>query len=122
MPQAENRSENGPRWWSNAWLRAGLLHPVLFVAPWVALCLLLAELPGSSSSDVDWGFAAVPVGAAASLITTAYMAFRRPVPTARFALIVLLGLVASSAAWALGWVGWYHAAKVACHGAYECPI
>jgi uncharacterized membrane protein YhaH (DUF805 family) len=104
------------------WVRAGLLHPAVFVAPWVALCLLLADLPGSDIGDVDWGFLAIPIGALASFVTTAVMAVRRPLPLARRGLLVLLGLLASGVALVAGLYGWIVAADTACHGRYECPL
>jgi hypothetical protein len=106
----------------NVWLRAGLLHPVLFVAPLVGLCLLLAALPHSDSNDVDWGFLAIPLAAVASLVTTALMAARRPLTGAQRVAVALLGLVASGIALVLGFYGWIVAAAIACHAGYECPF
>jgi hypothetical protein len=114
--------DGSPSWWSDVWLRAGLLHPALFVAPWVGLCLVLAARSGSDINDVAWGFWVIPLGAVASFITTAVMAARQSLTTAERVLIVLLGLLASGAAFVLGFVGWFHAADVACHGGYECPF
>jgi hypothetical protein len=122
MPDPETRREQGPRWWGNLWLRAGLLHPALYVGPWVAFCLLLAARPGSGPNDVDWGFWVIPLSALASFITTVVMAARRPLTTAERLIIVLLGLIASGVALKLGFDGWLHAEEIACHGGYECPF
>ena len=110
-----------PRW-SNVWLRAGLLHPVLFVAPPVGVCLLIAALPGSDIDQVGWGFVAVPLCAVASFVATLVMAFRRPLTVTQRALVVLLGLLATAAVLVVGFYGWLHAAETACHGGYECPF
>jgi hypothetical protein len=104
------------------WLRAGLLHPALFFAPWVGVCLVLAARSGSEIGDVAWGFWALPLGAIASFITTAVMSARQPLAAADRVLVLILGLLASGAALVLGFVGWVHAADVACHGGYECPF
>jgi hypothetical protein len=109
-------------WWSNVWLRAGLLHPVLLVAPPVVLCRLIAALPGSDVDDVGWGFVVVPLCAIAAFVATLTMASKRPLTAGRRTLVVLLGLVASAAAAAAGLYGWLLAAEVACHGGYECPF
>ena len=45
----------------------------------------------------------------------------RPV-TAERVLIAILGLLVSGVAFVLGFVGWFQAANVACHGGYECPF
>jgi hypothetical protein len=110
------------RRWRDVWLRAGLLHPLLFVAPPVVLCLLLAELPGSDVDLVGWGFVAVPLCALASFAATVMLALRRPLTVARRALVVLLGLLASATVAVAGFFLWLHAAVVACHGGYECPF
>jgi hypothetical protein len=115
-------SARRPRWWGNVWLRAGLLHPVVFVAPWVALCHLLAARSGSEIDDVAWGFEAIPLGAFASLVATAVMAARQPLTTVERVLVVLLGLVVSGVALVLGFREWVDAANLACHGTYECPF
>jgi hypothetical protein len=109
-------------WSGNVWLRAGLLHPVLFVAPWVGLCLLLAALPGSDIAHVGWGWVAIPVAAVASLVTTGFMAARRPLTGAQRVAVALLGLLGSGLALVLGVYGWILAAVIACHGRYECPF
>jgi hypothetical protein len=109
-------------WSGNVWLRAGLVHPVLFVAPWVGLCLLLAELPGSDSGDVGWGVLAIPIAAVASLVATGFMAARRPLTGAQRVAVALLGFLGSGLAFVLGAYGWLAAAVIACHGGYECPF
>ncbi|MES1193145.1 MAG: hypothetical protein ABUM26_02395 [Solirubrobacterales bacterium] len=111
-----------PDRWNNVWLRASLIHPVLFVAPLVSLCLLLAELPGSDVKHVGWGFLAIPLSAIASFITTVRMAIHRPLSVGERVLVVLVGLIATGVAVVLGFYGWLHAAEVACHGGYECPF
>jgi hypothetical protein len=115
-------SARRPRWWGNVWLRAGVLHPVLFVAPWAALCHLLAAREGSSLNDVAWGFEVVPLAALASFVATVVMTARQSLTTAERALAVLLGLVAGGVALVLGFLAWADAADVACHGRYECPF
>src|SRR3954471_9616420 len=98
------RTDRRPRWWSNVWLRAGLLHPGLFVAPWVGLCLLLANRSGSDSGDVAWGFSVIPLSAFGSFVATFVMAVRRPLPTTERVLLVLLGLVVGGVALVLGFL------------------
>jgi hypothetical protein len=122
MVKRRGSADFSPRWWSNPWVRAGLLHPALFVAPWVGLCLLLAARSGSDIDDVAWGFWVIPISATASFVTTAVMSARQPLTTAARVSIVLLGLIASGSAFVLGFVGWFQAADVACHGGYECPF
>ena len=108
-------------WWHNLWLRAVLLHPLGFVLPPVALCLVLAAL-GSDDNAVDWGLWVVPVCAIASLVTTAAMVVRHgPTLVQRIGLL-LLGAAASGGALCLGFYGWLAAAAIACHGGYECPF
>ena len=122
MAEPGASSDRNPKWWRNVWWRAGLLHPALFVAPWVGLCLVLAARSGSDINDVAWGFWVIPLSAIASFITTAVMSARQPHTTAERVLIVILGLLASGAAFVLGFVGWLQAADMACHGGYECPL
>jgi hypothetical protein len=50
------------------------------------------------------------------------MAVRRPLSTPERVLIVALGLIVSGIALVLGFRAWADAAKLACHGAYECPF
>jgi hypothetical protein len=107
---------------NDVWLRAGLLHPLLFVAPPVVLCLLIAALPGSDIDQVGWGFVAVPLCALASFGATLVMAARRPLTAGRRALVVVLGLLSGIAFAVLGFFLWLHAALLACHGGYECPF
>jgi hypothetical protein len=38
------------------------------------------------------------------------------------AAVVIVGLLASGAAFILGFIGWFQAADMACHGGYECPF
>jgi hypothetical protein len=121
----ENRADyraGGSGWWTNPWLRAALLHPVLFVLPWVVICLVLAWLPGSEFTDVDWGFRVIPLSAVAGFLTTVVMAARSPRPGSRQALIVCVGLIAGVVALICGMYGWLLAAETACHDTYECPI
>ena len=122
MADPKTSGNGARRWWSNVWLRAAVLHPALFVAPWAGVCLVLAALPGSDINDVARGFWVIPLCAIASFITTAVMAARPSLTTANRTLIVLLGLIASGAAFVLGYGAWFHAADVACHGGYECPL
>jgi hypothetical protein len=109
-------------WWRNVWMRASLLHPVAFVGPWVGLCVLLAARSGSELNDVAWGFWIIPLAAIASFVATALMAARQPLATSERIAVAVLGLLASGAAFVLGFIGWIHAANVACHGRYECPF
>ena len=104
------------------WLRAALLHPALAVAPWVAVCLALAHRPGSDEGDVSRGLWVIAFSAVASLFATVGMVADRPLGAGTRLLVLLLGLIGSGIALALGLVGWYQAAKVACHGGYECPF
>jgi hypothetical protein len=113
---------NRARLWGNVWLRAGLLHPVLFVGPCVGLCLLLAALPHSDSADVGWGWLAILAAVVASLVATAVTAARRPLTAPQRVLIALLGLVASGLALVLGLCGWIVAIALACHGGSDCPF
>jgi hypothetical protein len=122
MADAEPSGDSGPSWWSNVWLRAGLLHPVLFITPWMGVCLFLATRSGSHINNVAWGIWFIPLSAIASFITTAVMAARHPLTPANRVRLVLLGLLASGVALVLGFVGWFYAANVACHGGYECPF
>jgi len=122
MTKLDARGDGHANWFSNVWLRAGLLHPTLLVAPWVGLCLVLAAQAGSEINDLAWGFWVIPLGAMASFVTTAVMAARQSLTTGERILIVVLGLLASGAALVLGLVGWLEAAVVACHGRYECPF
>ena len=122
MPAPETNGDIWPSWLAGVWFRAIVLHPALFVAPWVCLCLVLAARPGSDINDVGWGFPVIPLGAAASFVTTVVMASRHSLTGPERALLVLLGLLASGAALVLGFVGWFQAAEVACHGGYECPF
>jgi hypothetical protein len=103
-------------------VRAGLLHPAAFVLPWVVVCLLLAGRAGSDIDDVAWGFYAIPLGAVASFVTTVVMAWRRPLTPGERIALTLVGLLASAAAFIVGFFGWLQAAETACHGGYECPI
>jgi O-antigen/teichoic acid export membrane protein len=111
----------GKRAWSNAWLRAGLLHPALFVAPWAILVLALAT-PADDTHAVNWAILVIPMGAAGSVLTTVAMAFGRPRRTSERVVLVLLGLVAGGVALVLGLMAWLHAAEIACAGRYECPF
>jgi hypothetical protein len=122
MPQLETSSDGRPRWWRNVWLRAGLLHPAFLVAPWVGLCLHLAAGDDSELNDVAWAFWVIPLSAIGSFIATAVMAARSPLTTRDRLLTVIVGLFGSGIALVLGFVGWFHAADVACHGRYECPF
>jgi hypothetical protein len=122
MAEPDATRDSRTSWCSNVWLRAGLLHPALFVAPLVGLCLVLAARSGSNIDDVGWGFWVIPMSAIASFITTVVMAARHPISTVDRVLIVLLGLNASGVALVLGFLGWLEAAEIACHGAYECPL
>jgi hypothetical protein len=110
------------RSWDNVWLRSALLHPTLWVAPWVAVCLALAHRPGSDIGDVSWGFWVIPISAIVSFIGTVVMVADRPLDARTRLLVVLLGLLGSGIAFVLGFVGWLHAANIACHGGYECPF
>ena len=112
----------GRPWWTNVWIRAGLLHPLLLIGPWVAVCLLLAGRTGSDISDVAWGFWAIPVAALVSLLATGVMVARRPLKTNERVAVVLLGVGATATALFLGFIGWVQAADIACHGHYECPF
>jgi hypothetical protein len=109
-------------WWRNVWIRAGLLHPVGLVAPSVAACLVLAGGPASDVNDVAWGFWAVPLGAVASFVLTCGMAARRSLTVGERVGLVLLGFALGCTALVFGLTAWVHAAKVACHGRYECPF
>ena len=95
------------RWWNNLWLRAALVHPVVFVAPWVAICLALGARNGSELGDVAWGFWVVPLGAIASWVATAIVAARPGRARWERTGLVLVGLFAGGAALVLG---------------YECPF
>jgi hypothetical protein len=118
----DGERRGAPSWWSNVWLRAGVLHPVLGVLPWTVACLVLAQLPGSELDDIAWGLVAVVVGALLSVFATLVLATARPLRWQIRVLAVALGLVASAAAMVAGLYGWGAAAKVACHGRYECPF
>jgi hypothetical protein len=108
--------------WRNVWVRAGVLHPFLFVAPWVVLSAVVAAQPGSDLRYVGWGLFAIPLAAIASFVATVVMAARRALPPDDRWTVALLGLVASGVALVVGWYGWLQAAEVACHGGYECPF
>jgi hypothetical protein len=110
------------RAWGNAWLRAGLFHPVISVTPWVVVCVVLAHLPGSDVGDVSWGLWVIPFSAIAGLVGSVIMVADRPLSAGARLLVVLLGILGSGTALALGLVAWFHAAAVACHGGYECPF
>jgi hypothetical protein len=107
----------------NIWLRAGLLHPLAFVGPWVALAFLTAT---SEDDDIVWGvgvgFWAIPLAAIGSSTATAAMVMRRSLPLRVRVLVGLVGLAGSAAGLVLGFVGLFAAAEIDCAGRYECPL
>jgi hypothetical protein len=122
MAKATNGSAGFAGAASAVWLRAGLLHPLLFVGPWVALSLVLAQLPDSELNYVAWALWVIPLAAAANFVATGVMVARRPLATRERLLAIAFGLLGSAAALVLGYLGWFSAAEVACHGRYECPF
>jgi len=105
------------------WMRAAVLHPVLFVGAPVALSFAVADpsdngVPG----PLAFCFYALPVAALASAVTTLVMALRRPLPAGVRISLVVVGMAGSGAAFVLGFVGWLDAAEIACNGGYECPF
>jgi len=111
------------RWWRNPWLRAAVVHPIVFVAPWVAASFVMAARPNSDIGDVSFGFVLIPLGALASfLVTVVTLGRRQTGGRGHSAAVVLVGLLASAAAFVLGMSAWFAAAEVACHGHYECPF
>jgi hypothetical protein len=109
-----------PRWRDDVWRRALLFHPLLFVAPLVAVCLILAAMPGGNLDHVAWGVLAIPLGAVASFTATVVMAIRTPRPVVECVLLVLLGLVASATALIIGFLGLLWASDIACHYHNDC--
>jgi len=103
-------------------MRAGIIHPVFFVAPWVILCFLLASIPGSEVGAVAWGFWVIPLSAVASFVVTVRMAVRAEETAVTRLSLIGLGLLTSSAAFAAGFFAWFRIAEIACHGGYECPF
>jgi len=106
----------------NLWLRAVVVHPVLFVGPLVAACYLLAGRDGSDLSAVDWGLAGIPLAAGASLFATVQVMLNRPLTRRTRALIIAVSVAVSVIAVVLGLLAWADAAETACHGRYECPF
>jgi predicted phosphoribosyltransferase len=105
------------------WLRALLVHPVLFVAPWIALAQLFAT---GDDDDVvlmvGVAFWAVPLGGIAASLLTAVMIVRSGLPMRERAALGLIGLVGSGGMIVLGWVLWYQVAQYDCADRYECPF
>ena len=122
MLEDDDLAAGSPSLWSDPWMRAGLIHPVFFVVPWVILAYLLASIPGSAIGSVAWAFWVIPLSALASFAATVRMVVRADGRAVRGLALVGVGLVASGAALAGGFWAWLRIAEIACHGAYECPF
>jgi hypothetical protein len=103
-------------------LRAGIVHPALFVAPWVALAQILAHLPGSELADIGWIWVPIVLGALASIAVSAVMAVLRADSANAVGLLLATAVAAAVVACLAGLYGWLVVASVPCHGRYECPL
>ena len=111
------------RAWSNLWLRAGVLNPLILIGPTVILSWLAAAPADSDIDIVGWGLWAVIVGAGAVFVCGVVIAARHPEVAAgpRF-LIMVCGAAGAGAGFLAGFYLWLLAAERACHGGYECPF
>jgi hypothetical protein len=116
MTRPKNRED---RWsaLSEAWLRALVVYPALFVLPWLVPCVVVSVLPGSAIGDVAWGFYLGPLAAGATFVVALLTLDVR-----EFVEALGLALAGSAIALVVGLGGWFEAAQIACHGAYECPF
>lgn len=107
------------RWWSDVWVRIGLLYPLVFVVP----AVVIAQLLGSRSArgDILWALGLVVAGAAASFVASAVTVLRSQPPGAR-SLPLTVAVAISCFGVIVGSLVWYHAATVACDGLSECPF
>jgi hypothetical protein len=105
-----------------AWIRALIVHPAVFVLPWLVPCIIVSRLSGSDLGDVSWGFYLVPVGAVGSFVASMTLADRRGPEAVDLFEILFLGFAGAAIALAVGVTGVMNALEVACHGQYECPF
>lgn len=108
--------------WDDPRLQAGAIRPAGYVAPWLIACYVVAAIPGSTIGWVAWGLWIVPLAAISSFVVTVVRAARLDAPQRERVVVVLLGLLGSGVALAIGVRTWFAIAEIACHGGYECPF